>query len=54
VRIGIHDVPYDMLPRVVPAVPSGYTDTDEDVQGAWVDLIDKLKSLILIQEARTL
>jgi len=48
VRVGINDVPYDMLPRVVPAVPSGYLETEQDVQGAWMDLVDKLKSLILM------
>ncbi|PNY23292.1 Trafficking protein particle complex subunit 10 [Tolypocladium capitatum] len=46
-RIGINDVPYDMLPRVVPAVPSGYSETDQDAETAWNDLVGKLKSLIL-------
>ena len=47
IRIGINDVPYDMLPRVVPAVPSGYSETDADAEAAWNELINKFKSLIL-------
>lgn len=47
IRIGINDVPYDELPRVVPAVPSGYTETKQDAENAWGDLVAKLKSLIL-------
>ncbi|POS70879.1 hypothetical protein DHEL01_v210730 [Diaporthe helianthi] len=47
IRIGINDVPYDLLPRVVPAVPSGYMETEEDAKVAWADLIDKFKRLIL-------
>ncbi|SPN96568.1 related to TRS130 TRAPP subunit of 130 kDa involved in targeting and fusion of ER to golgi transport vesicles [Cephalotrichum gorgonifer] len=47
VRVGINDVPYDMLPRVVPAVPSGYVETEQDVEAAWQDLITKFKDLIL-------
>ncbi|MBE3109307.1 MAG: hypothetical protein IMZ46_02165, partial [Acidobacteria bacterium] len=47
VRVGINDVPYDLLPRVVPAVPSGYADTEADVEAAWQDLIVKFKDLIL-------
>lgn len=47
IRIGINDVPYDLLPRVVPAVPTGYTETDQDAQMAWGELIAKLKDLIL-------
>ncbi|KAL7935493.1 trafficking protein particle complex subunit 10 [Trichoderma chlorosporum] len=47
IRIGINDVPYDLLPRVVPAVPSGYTETETDAENAWNDLIAKVKSLIL-------
>lgn len=47
VRVGINDVPYDMLPRVVPAVPSGYVETEQDVEAAWQDLIVKFKDLIL-------
>src|SRR5690606_16957933 len=37
VRVGINDVPYDVLPRVVPAVPSGYVETEQDVEAAWQD-----------------
>lgn len=47
IRIGINDVPYDLLPRVVPAVPSGYTETEQDAEHAWVDLVSKFKDLIL-------
>ena len=47
IRIGINDVPYDVLPRVVPAVPSGYAETEKDAENAWQDLVDKMKSLIL-------
>lgn len=47
IRIGINDVPYDMLPRVVPAVPTGYTETEEDARVAWAELVDKIKRLIL-------
>ncbi|KAE8452162.1 hypothetical protein EG329_001629 [Mollisiaceae sp. DMI_Dod_QoI] len=47
IRIGINDVPYDMLPRVVPAIPGTYTETPQENENAWLDLISKLKSLIL-------
>ncbi|KAH6608523.1 cis-golgi transport particle complex subunit [Trichoderma cornu-damae] len=47
IRIGINDVPYNLLPRVVPAVPSGYNETEHDAENAWNDLIAKIKSLIL-------
>ncbi|KAG6209553.1 hypothetical protein E4U50_002916 [Claviceps purpurea] len=47
IRIGVNDVPYDHLPRVVPAVPSGYYETEQDAETAWNDLMGKLKSLIL-------
>ncbi|GAO20051.1 hypothetical protein UVI_02049440 [Ustilaginoidea virens] len=47
IRIGINDVPYDLLPRVVPAVPSGYSETAQDADNAWNDLMAKLKGLIL-------
>ncbi|CAN8099719.1 unnamed protein product [Discula destructiva] len=47
IRIGINDVPYDLLPRVVPAVPTGYSETEEDAKLAWAELIDKVKRLIL-------
>ncbi|KAM3504966.1 hypothetical protein MY11210_008147 [Beauveria gryllotalpidicola] len=47
IRIGINDVPYDMLPRVVPAVPSGYNETEQDAERAWNELVTKLKNLIL-------
>jgi hypothetical protein len=47
IRIGINDVPYDMLPRVVPAVPTGYVETELDSENAWADLIAKFKALIL-------
>ncbi|KAI0970248.1 trafficking protein particle complex subunit 10 [Xylaria arbuscula] len=47
IRIGVNDVPYDLLPRVVPAVPSGYTETEQDTENAWTDLIAKFRGLIL-------
>ncbi|KAK3321948.1 trafficking protein particle complex subunit 10 [Apodospora peruviana] len=47
IRIGINDVPYDLLPRVVPAVPTGYQETEQDSENAWADLIVKFKELIL-------
>ncbi|KAK4241205.1 trafficking protein particle complex subunit 10 [Achaetomium macrosporum] len=47
IRIGINDVPYNMLPRVVPAVPTGYQETEQDAENAWTDLIAKMKELIL-------
>ena len=47
IRIGVNDVPYDLLPRVVPAVPTGYTETEQDSENAWNDLITKFRSLIL-------
>ncbi|KAK0391560.1 hypothetical protein NLU13_1060 [Sarocladium strictum] len=47
IRIGINDVPYDIIPRVVPAVPTGYSETEHDAENAWNELIGKLKALIL-------
>lgn len=47
IRIGVNDVPYDILPRVVPAVPTGYSETEDDAKAAWAELIDKFKRLIL-------
>jgi hypothetical protein len=47
VRVGINDVPYDMLPRVVPAIPGSYTETSQENENAWADLISKFKSQIL-------
>lgn len=47
IRIGINDLPYDMLPRVIPAVPSGYSETEQDAENAWNELVSKLKSQIL-------
>lgn len=47
IRIGINDLPYDLLPRVVPAVPSGYSETEQDAENAWNELMGKFKSLIL-------
>ncbi|KAF7541541.1 hypothetical protein G7Z17_g11940 [Cylindrodendrum hubeiense] len=47
IRIGINDLPYDLLPRVVPAVPTGYSETEIDAENAWHDLVAKIKSLIL-------
>ena len=47
IRIAINDVPYDVLPRLVPAVPSGSWETAQDAENAWSDLLAKFKSLIL-------
>lgn len=47
IRIGINDVPYDMLPRVVPAIPGSYTESPQENENAWLDMISKFKSLIL-------
>lgn len=47
IRIGINDVPYDILPRVVPATPTGYSETEKDAENAWNELLMKFKSLIL-------
>ncbi|KAF4455126.1 Trafficking particle complex subunit 10, partial [Fusarium albosuccineum] len=47
IRIGINDLPYDQLPRVVPAVPTGYSEDEHDAANAWQELIAKFKSLIL-------
>jgi hypothetical protein len=47
IRIGINDVPYDILPRVVPAIPGSYTETAQEHEASWQDLIAKFKYLIL-------
>ncbi|RDW77331.1 hypothetical protein BP6252_05384 [Coleophoma cylindrospora] len=47
IRIGVNDVPYEMLPRVVPAIPGSYTESAQDNENAWLDLITKFKFLIL-------
>ncbi|KAG9242133.1 TMEM1 family protein-like protein [Calycina marina] len=47
IRIGVNDVPYEMLPRVVPAIPGSYTETPQENESAWADLILKFKELIL-------
>jgi hypothetical protein len=47
IRIGINDVPYEILPRVIPAIPGSYTETPKENEEAWLDLNAKLKSLIL-------
>ncbi|KAI0842753.1 trafficking protein particle complex subunit 10 [Hypoxylon sp. FL0890] len=47
IRIGVNDVPYDILPRVVPAVPSGYTETQQETENSWTDLVSKFRGLIL-------
>ena len=36
-----------MLPRVVPAVPTGYTETEQDAENAWNELMTKFRGLIL-------
>ena len=47
IRVGINDVPYEMLPRVVPAIPGSYQESPQENEVAWVDLMSKFKSLIL-------
>ena len=47
IRIGVNDVPYDRLPRVVPAIPGSYTESAQEHEAAWQDLIAKFKKLIL-------
>jgi trafficking protein particle complex subunit 10 len=47
IRIGINDVPYEVLPRVVPAIPGSYTESPQEHDEAWSDLISKFKLLIL-------
>lgn len=47
IRIGINDVPYEVLPRVIPSIPGSYTETPQEHEEAWSDLISKFKSLIL-------
>ena len=47
IRIGINDVPYELLPRVVPAVPTGYSETEHDAESAWNELMGKIESQIL-------
>jgi trafficking protein particle complex subunit 10 len=47
IRIGVNDVPYDILPRVMNAVPSTYKETAEEIEEAWHDLISKIRDRIL-------
>lgn len=47
IRIGVNDVPYDSLPRVVPAIPGSYTESQQEHETSWQDLIAKFKKLIL-------
>lgn len=47
IRIGINDVPYEMLPRVVPAIPGSYSESASENENSWLDLVLKLKYLIL-------
>ncbi|KAF4635186.1 hypothetical protein G7Y89_g2916 [Cudoniella acicularis] len=47
IRIGVNDVPYEMLPRVVPAIPGSYMESPQENEAAWLDLISKFKLLIL-------
>jgi hypothetical protein len=36
-----------MLPRVVPAIPGPYSEAPQENENAWIDLVSKLKSLII-------
>ena len=47
IRIGVNDVPYDILPRVVPAIPGSFTESQQENDNAWADLVSKFKVLIL-------
>ncbi|EPE04151.1 tmem1 family [Ophiostoma piceae UAMH 11346] len=51
IRIGLEDVPYEMLPRAAApaptATPGGHAETERETQNAWLDLVDKFKTLIL-------
>lgn len=47
IRIGVNDVPYDILPRITNAVPSSYKETAEEIEAVWVDLVAKIRDLIL-------
>ncbi|VDB90876.1 Bgt-3350, partial [Blumeria graminis f. sp. tritici] len=47
IRIGINDLPFDMIPRAVPVVLKAYTETSQERESGWLDLISKMKSLIL-------
>lgn len=49
IRIGVNDVPYDKLPRVVPVIPGSnpYTESPQEHEASWADLLAKMKKLIL-------
>lgn len=47
IRIGVNDVPYDSLPRVVAAPPTGYIESELESRASWEDLLTKFRSLIL-------
>lgn len=47
IRVGVNDIPYELLPLVVSAVPGGHAETEKEAHIAWLDLIDKFKALIL-------
>ncbi|KAH6657559.1 cis-golgi transport protein particle complex subunit [Truncatella angustata] len=47
IRIGVNDVPYDILPRITNIVPSSYKETADEIEAVWDDLISKMRSLIL-------
>ncbi|KAL1895935.1 hypothetical protein Sste5346_005034 [Sporothrix stenoceras] len=54
IRVGINDVPYELLPRVqstgsgtTPPTGTGYVESEREAQAAWTDVVDKLKSRIL-------
>lgn len=49
IRIGVNDVPYDKLPRVVPVIPGSnpYTENPQEHEASWADLLAKMKKLIL-------
>lgn len=47
IRIGVNDVPYDILPRITNAVPSSYKETAQEIESVWGDLVSKMRDLIL-------
>ncbi len=50
IRIGLNDVPYELLPHIVapaPGATGGSAESEKDAQSAWAELVDKFKVLIL-------
>ncbi|ERS95655.1 hypothetical protein HMPREF1624_07729 [Sporothrix schenckii ATCC 58251] len=53
IRVGVDDVPYELLPRVqstgsgTTPPTGGYVESEREAQAAWADVVGKLKSRIL-------